>query len=102
MDGSSLYSECSRGMGNLHVYSLQFLILFQLILMSSAQTQTPALNTSNLAFFVFGDSTVDPGNNNYIRTLMKGNFPPYGNDFVNQTPTGRFTNGRLVTDYAGN
>ncbi|XP_074330493.1 GDSL esterase/lipase At5g45960-like [Apium graveolens] len=86
-------------MGNLHVYSLHSLVLFQLMLVSSAQTQTPAIDTSDLAIFVFGDSTVDPGNNNYIRTAMKSNFPPYGNDFVDQTPTGRFTNGRLVTDY---
>lgn len=48
---------------------------------------------------VFGDSTVDPGNNNYIPTLFRSNFPPYGRDFPNHQPTGRFTNGRLVTDY---
>lgn len=90
-------------MGSPYVHSLHFLIHFQLILLSLAQTQTPnTMNSSNLAIFVFGDSTVDPGNNNYIRTLIKGNFPPYGNNFVNQTPTGRFTNGRLITDYFGN
>ncbi|KAF3664585.1 GDSL esterase/lipase [Capsicum annuum] len=56
-------------------------------------------NNSVSAIFVFGDSTVDPGNNNYISTLAKCNFPPYGQDFVNHIPTGRFSNGRLVTDY---
>ncbi|GJZ33627.1 hypothetical protein Tco_0579063 [Tanacetum coccineum] len=30
---------------------------------------------------------------------MKSNFPPYGRDFVNHVPTGRFTNGRLVSDF---
>ncbi|KAK1368750.1 GDSL esterase/lipase [Heracleum sosnowskyi] len=76
----------------------------KLILLSLAQMQIPNRinNSINLAFFMFGDSTVDPGNNNNFQTILKGNFPPYqyGNDFVNQTPTGRLTNGRLVTDYA--
>ncbi|KAJ8761400.1 hypothetical protein K2173_001531 [Erythroxylum novogranatense] len=47
---------------------------------------------------VFGDSSVDPGNNNRLATTMKGNFPPYGKDFFNGRPTGRFTDGRLPTD----
>ncbi|GAB4827030.1 hypothetical protein Ancab_033909 [Ancistrocladus abbreviatus] len=51
------------------------------------------------AIFVFGDSTVDPGNNNYIVTLLKSDFPPYGMDFPKQIPTGRFSNGRLATDF---
>ena len=53
------------------------------------------------AILVFGDSTVDPGNNNYIPTAFKCNFPPYGLDFKNSIPTGRFCNGRLVTDFIG-
>ena len=53
------------------------------------------------AVLVFGDSTSDPGNNNYILTPFKGNFPPYGKDFANQVPTGRFTNGLLASDYVG-
>ncbi|CAN1853947.1 GDSL esterase/lipase At5g45950 [Linum perenne] len=48
---------------------------------------------------VFGDSSVDPGNNNRLRTPMKGNFPPYGKDFFHGRPTGRFSNGRLATDF---
>ncbi|XP_037425060.1 GDSL esterase/lipase At5g45950-like [Triticum dicoccoides] len=47
---------------------------------------------------VFGDSTVDPGNNNRLRTTAKANFPPYGINFYGRRPTGRFTNGRLATD----
>ncbi|XP_078431536.1 GDSL esterase/lipase At5g45960-like isoform X2 [Wolffia australiana] len=50
------------------------------------------------ALFVFGDSTVDPGNNDYLATPMKSNFPPYGRDFPGHLPTGRFTNGKLATD----
>ncbi|EXB75952.1 GDSL esterase/lipase [Morus notabilis] len=48
---------------------------------------------------IFGDSVVDTGNNNYLYTLVKANFPPYGRDFVTHKPTGRFCNGKLATDF---
>ncbi|KAL1815891.1 hypothetical protein ACET3Z_018465 [Daucus carota] len=51
------------------------------------------------AFNIFGDSVVDSGNNNNLYTLVKANFPPYGRDFVNHRPTGRFCNGKLATDF---
>lgn len=53
------------------------------------------------AVLVFGDSTVDPGNNNYIATAFKANFPPYGRSFPGKKATGRFTDGRMVTDFIG-
>jgi len=51
------------------------------------------------ALFVFGDSSVDAGNNDYLVTLAKSNYPPYGRDFIDHKPTGRFSNGRLTTDF---
>ncbi|KAK9939931.1 hypothetical protein M0R45_016611 [Rubus argutus] len=51
------------------------------------------------AMFIFGDSVVDVGNNNNLHTLIKSNFPPYGRDFVNHKPTGRFCNGKLASDF---
>ncbi|XP_072957545.1 GDSL esterase/lipase At5g03810-like [Typha angustifolia] len=48
---------------------------------------------------IFGDSVVDTGNNNNLYTLVKANFPPYGRDFSNHNPTGRFCNGKLATDF---
>ncbi|KAM0826626.1 hypothetical protein ACQ4PT_068760 [Festuca glaucescens] len=52
------------------------------------------------ALVVFGDSIVDPGNNNAISTIVKANFPPYGHDFgQDHRPTGRFCNGRIPTDF---
>ncbi|XP_054820100.1 GDSL esterase/lipase At2g30310-like [Prosopis cineraria] len=51
------------------------------------------------SILVFGDSTVDPGNNNFLETLFKGNHSPYGRDFPGHRPTGRFSNGKLVTDF---
>ncbi|KAK9091971.1 hypothetical protein Syun_026882 [Stephania yunnanensis] len=51
------------------------------------------------AIIVFGDSTVDAGNNNHVPTLARSNFEPYGRDFEGGKPTGRFCNGRLATDF---
>ncbi|CAI9772123.1 unnamed protein product [Fraxinus pennsylvanica] len=53
--------------------------------------------------FVFGDSLVDAGNNNYLITLSKADSPPYGIDFSPSggQPTGRFTNGRTIADIVG-
>ncbi|KAK3015666.1 hypothetical protein RJ639_007503 [Escallonia herrerae] len=51
------------------------------------------------AILIFGDSTVDTGNNNYIPTIAKGNHRPYGLDFPGHIPTGRFSNGKLVPDF---
>ncbi|XP_042509932.1 GDSL esterase/lipase At2g30310-like [Macadamia integrifolia] len=50
------------------------------------------------AILVFGDSTVDTGNNNFIPTAFKGCHPPYGREFPGHIPTGRFSDGRLVPD----
>ncbi|MBA0817932.1 hypothetical protein Gohar_028020 [Gossypium harknessii] len=52
------------------------------------------------AFFVFGDSLVEVGNNNYINTLAKPVFPN-GIDFPKGTPSGRFTNSRTIADIIG-
>ncbi|KAI9087122.1 hypothetical protein K1719_030886 [Acacia pycnantha] len=51
------------------------------------------------AIIVFGDSSVDAGNNNFIPTVARSNFEPYGRDFQGGKPTGRFSNGRVPTDF---
>ena len=55
------------------------------------------------ASFIFGDSMVDAGNNNYFPTLSRANIPPNGIDFKASggNPTGRFTNGRTICDIVG-
>ncbi|XP_022760109.1 GDSL esterase/lipase At2g03980-like [Durio zibethinus] len=50
------------------------------------------------ALYVFGDSYIDAGNNNFLDTIAKANFLPYGIDFGG-VPTGRATNGRTVVDF---
>ncbi|XP_057955038.1 GDSL esterase/lipase At2g42990-like [Malania oleifera] len=51
------------------------------------------------AIIVFGDSSVDAGNNNQIPTIARSNFEPYGRDFAGGRPTGRFSNGRIPSDF---
>ncbi|KAL1365231.1 hypothetical protein HN51_013299 [Arachis hypogaea] len=84
----------------LHQYYYYFIFMIYCLLCFTV-TLIGASNNRNKvsALYVFGDSTVDPGNNNYIRTAFKSNFEPYGRDFANQVPTGRFTNGKLGTDF---
>ncbi|KAE9619070.1 hypothetical protein Lal_00047756 [Lupinus albus] len=51
------------------------------------------------AFFVFGDSLVDNGNNNFLATTARADSPPYGIDFPTGIPTGRFSNGLNIPDF---
>lgn len=65
--------------------------------------QSQILPCSSFTSFLFGDSLVDAGNNNYIFTLSKADSPPYGIDFTPSggQPTGRFTNGLTIADIVG-
>lgn len=74
-----------------------FLFFSTLFISANAQNSTTLVP----AIITFGDSVVDVGNNNYLHTVMKADFPPYGRDFVNHQPTGRFCNGKLATDITG-
>ncbi|KAI4302193.1 hypothetical protein MLD38_037973 [Melastoma candidum] len=51
------------------------------------------------ALYVFGDSTIDAGNNNFLNTLAKTNFTPYGIDLCGKLPLGRATNGLTYADF---
>ena len=68
-------------------------LLQQLQVRSATATATPPR-----AFFVFGDSLVDSGNNNYLATTARADSPPYGLDYPTHHATGRFSNGRNVPD----
>jgi hypothetical protein len=54
------------------------------------------------AFFVFGDSLVDNGNNNFLMTTARADAPPYGIDYPTHRPTGRFSNGLNIPDIISN
>ncbi|XP_051125739.1 GDSL esterase/lipase At4g16230-like [Andrographis paniculata] len=78
----------------LHCHCLIVLAFDSFIrLCTSSTAHTPVAN------FVFGDSLVDSGNNNYILSLSKADFVPNGIDFGG--PTGRYTNGRTIVDIIG-
>lgn len=55
------------------------------------------------AAFVFGDSTVDVGNNNHLNVTAgaRANYLLYGIDFPGSKPTGRFSNGFNTADLLG-
>ncbi|CAI0408892.1 unnamed protein product [Linum tenue] len=79
--------------------SFPAMLTWLLLVLLSSQFQPCPCYTS----FVFGDSLVDAGNNNYLFTLAKADSPPYGVDFKPSggRPTGRFTNGRTIPDIIG-
>ncbi|XP_031262770.1 GDSL esterase/lipase At5g41890-like [Pistacia vera] len=74
--------------------------LFSVVLLISSFHVSPCVSFTS---FVFGDSLVDAGNNDYLFTLSKADSPPYGIDFKPSggRPTGRFTNGRTISDIIG-
>ncbi|CAO2830248.1 unnamed protein product [Amaranthus hypochondriacus] len=78
------------------------LSLIIIVIISMVRTSTADDNLLG-ASFIFGDSLVDAGNNNYLNTLSKADMTPNGIDFKASggNPTGRFTNGRTIGDIVG-
>ncbi|EXB65605.1 GDSL esterase/lipase 6 [Morus notabilis] len=77
-----------------------FLVVL-VILVANAPISFSLASTSNLerAIFSFGDSILDAGNNHFNKNCTaQADFPPYGSSFFHR-PTGRFTNGRTVSDF---
>ncbi|GMP90489.1 hypothetical protein CsSME_00041595 [Camellia sinensis var. sinensis] len=72
-------------------------ILFVALAMVVLSANTPQAEAAR-AFFVFGDSLVDNGNNNYLLTTARADSPPYGIDYPTHRPTGRFSNGLNIPD----
>ncbi|XP_057957367.1 GDSL esterase/lipase At1g71250 [Malania oleifera] len=73
--------------------TLLLLLLQCLSVVAASQQGVPAM-------FVFGDSLVDVGNNNFLSSIAKANYFPYGCDF-NRGASGRFSNGRTFVDMLG-
>lgn len=76
-------------------FPLLSILLVKLSLLAHGQATAPVTP----AMFIFGDSLIDNGNNNFIPTMARANYFPYGIDFG--LPTGRFCNGLTVVDYGG-
>ncbi|ESW27972.1 hypothetical protein PHAVU_003G248600 [Phaseolus vulgaris] len=79
------------------------LVLLFLIVNTSFYANVDGQKNGLGASFIFGDSLVDAGNNNYLSTLSKANIAPNGIDFKASggNPTGRYTNGRTIGDIVG-
>ncbi|GAB2256829.1 hypothetical protein Droror1_Dr00022888 [Drosera rotundifolia] len=73
-------------------YKILLLSLLLLVFVVTCEAKVPAI-------IVFGDSSVDPGNNNQVPTMARSDFAPYGRDLPGGRPTGRFCNGKLVPDF---
>ncbi|KAG1354805.1 GDSL esterase/lipase LTL1 [Cocos nucifera] len=73
-----------------------FLLTFFLAVLATLGTLSTMSEAR--AFFVFGDSLVDNGNNNYLATTARADSPPYGIDYPTHRPTGRFSNGLNIPD----
>ena len=107
MRQSSGRQRGSTGMATTRAVSRSLLIVIATAVLMrrtccAVDAPAPAANqTRPPALFVFGDSIVDSGNNNAITTLIRCNFPPYGQDFPGHNATGRFSNGRVPSDIVG-
>lgn len=73
--------------------SLAFALILTVLVCAAIVPQVQAR-----AFFVFGDSLVDSGNNDYLVTTARADSPPYGIDYPTRRPTGRFSNGLNIPD----
>ncbi|MED6222896.1 hypothetical protein PIB30_068878 [Stylosanthes scabra] len=80
------------------------IVFWSLLLISVSANDVSTAGLSSFspfsAMFVFGDSLVDNGNNNYLVSLAKANYVPYGID-TSWGPTGRFSNGKMLVDLLG-
>ena len=73
-----------------------------IVMVALASNNSISSSSSNAvsAMFVFGDSLVDNGNNNFLRSIAKANYYPYGVD-SRSGATGKFSNGETFVDYLG-
>ncbi|XP_057747013.1 GDSL esterase/lipase At5g55050-like [Arachis stenosperma] len=70
-----------------------FFIFMNLLGFLEAQNKTPIV-------YVFGDSLVDVGNNNYLAlSIERAALPHYGIDYPTKKPNGRFSNGKNAADF---
>ncbi|KAL6504035.1 hypothetical protein OROGR_025958 [Orobanche gracilis] len=85
-------------MANKLVHISSSYVAFSLVLVLVNSVTRGEARGQERAFFVFGDSLVDNGNNNYLITTARADAPPYGIDLPSHRPTGRFSNGLNIPD----
>ena len=85
------------GSGIMATMEGKLILLFSVLMVLSSSPVVEA-QAGKPATFVFGDSLVDVGNNNYFFTLASANHKPYGVDRADKVATGRFCNGKIIPD----
>ncbi|XP_061999530.1 GDSL esterase/lipase At2g40250-like [Rosa rugosa] len=81
-------------------HTVMFTLLFSLAtLIILPPSPISASSPSVSALFAFGDSTVDSGMNNDLLPFVRCDHPPYGRDLPDHVPTGRYSNGKIATDF---
>ncbi|XP_075646454.1 GDSL esterase/lipase 1-like isoform X2 [Castanea sativa] len=81
-------------------FHFYILVLYACIIIPTQCLGNICLPKEHVALFIFGDSVLDAGNNNYINTTtdLQANFWPYGETFFKYS-TGRASDGRLIPDF---
>ncbi|KAL6140610.1 hypothetical protein ACLB2K_058908 [Fragaria x ananassa] len=77
---------------------LVFALCTNLLIVTTQSHGHVGKSKKHVPLFIFGDSIYDAGNNNYINTIGKANYWPYGETFF-KSPTGRFSVGRIIPDF---
>lgn len=76
--------------------------VFMSIAVTLALLQAEAAAAPPPAIYIFGDSTLDVGTNDFIpECLARADVSFNGVDFPNSVPTGRFSNGLNTADEIG-
>ncbi|RAL54267.1 hypothetical protein DM860_001395 [Cuscuta australis] len=83
-----------------HLYNNIIIAVMVVILKWNNNNGAEGAAAQASALFVFGDSTVDDGNANFLNSRAKSNYYPYGVDFSGGA-TGRSTNGKTFADLLG-
>nr|XP_027101579.1 GDSL esterase/lipase At1g58430-like [Coffea arabica] len=78
-------------------FRLSWLILLQVFSRLTHECSGLKLSKST-ALLVFGNSAVDTGSNNYIPTIPRSKYDPYGINFTRHIPTGRYSDEKLLPD----
>ncbi|XP_022143413.1 GDSL esterase/lipase At5g37690 [Momordica charantia] len=81
-----------RSHGNYYCFVSSFMVVVILMFFGFSE------EASHVVTYVFGDSLTDVGNNNYLNSLARSNYPWYGVDYNGGRATGRFSNGRTIGD----
>ncbi|KAK4592197.1 hypothetical protein RGQ29_016633 [Quercus rubra] len=81
-------------------FHFYILVLYACIIIPIQCHGNICLPKEHVALFIFGDSILDAGNNNYINTTtdFQANSWPYGETFFKYS-TGRPSDGRLIPDF---